>query len=105
MLYFILAPVSHQICRFFAGQTAAKIRCKRHMSETDEFVSASNEGFLMDPVSVATAYQKMKVLCSAISHEIRTDIDIHNQHILPRLGSIHEVHPERLCFFTLVWCS
>ncbi|KAL3699757.1 hypothetical protein R1sor_017779 [Riccia sorocarpa] len=64
-------------------QTAAKKRCRRHMGETDEFVSSSNEGFLMDPMTLAAAYQKMKVLCVNISNEVRTDIDIHNQHVLP----------------------
>ncbi|KAL2652043.1 hypothetical protein R1flu_020171 [Riccia fluitans] len=64
-------------------KTAAKKRCRRHMGETDEFVSSSNEGFLMDPMTLAAAYQKMKALCVNISNEVRTDIDIHNQHVLP----------------------
>jgi hypothetical protein len=65
-------------------QTAAKKRCKRHMSETDEFVSSTNDGFLMDPLTLGAAYQKMKALCMNISNEVRTDIAIHNQHVLPR---------------------
>ncbi|CAM6082195.1 unnamed protein product [Calypogeia fissa] len=64
-------------------KTAAKKRCKRHMSETDEFVSSTSDGFLMDPLTLGTAYQKMKTLCMNISNEVRTDIDIHNQHVLP----------------------
>ncbi|KAG6543633.1 hypothetical protein Mapa_014996 [Marchantia paleacea] len=64
-------------------KAAAKKRCKRHMGETDEFVSSSSEGFLMDPMTLASAYQKMKTLCVNISNEVRTDIDIHNQHVLP----------------------
>ncbi|BBM98900.1 hypothetical protein MPTK1_1g17040 [Marchantia polymorpha subsp. ruderalis] len=64
-------------------KAAAKKRCKRHMGETDEFVSSSSEGFLMDPMTLSAAYQKMKTLCVNISNEVRTDIDIHNQHVLP----------------------
>lgn len=54
------------------------------MSETDEFVSASSDGFLMDPLTLGSAYQKMKTLCTNISTEVRTDIDIDDQHVLPR---------------------
>ncbi|MCO5591361.1 hypothetical protein L7F22_045343 [Adiantum nelumboides] len=64
-------------------QTAAMKRCKRHMAETDEFVSNTNEGFLIDPLTTSSAYQKMINLCNNLSDEIRTDIKIHNQHILP----------------------
>ncbi|KAJ7547018.1 hypothetical protein O6H91_08G065300 [Diphasiastrum complanatum] len=64
-------------------QTAARKRCKRHMAETDEFVSSSNEGFLMDPLTLATAYLKMKNLCLHIREEVRTDIAVHNQLVLP----------------------
>lgn len=68
-------------------QTGVKMRCKRHMMETEEYVSNNSEGFLMDPLSMSTAYQKMKVLCLNISSEVRTDIEIHNKHVLPRYGS------------------
>ena len=57
--------------------------------ETEEYVSSNSDGFLMDPLSMSTAYQKMKTLCLNISSEVRTDIEIHNKHVLPRLG----VHP------------
>jgi len=52
--------------------------------DTEEYVSANSEGFLMDPLSMSTAYQKMKALCLNISCEVRTDIEIHNKHVLPR---------------------
>ncbi|XP_024531111.1 uncharacterized protein LOC9632175 [Selaginella moellendorffii] len=64
-------------------QTAARKRCKRLMAETDEFVATTNDGFLADPLSLATAYLKMKNLCSCVSAEIATDMEIHNQHVLP----------------------
>ena len=54
------------------------------MAETDEFVSNNSEGFLMDSITISTAYLKMKNLCINISNEIQADIKIHNQHVLPR---------------------
>lgn len=53
------------------------------MIETDEYMNSS-EGFLMDTLSMSTAYQKMKTLCLSLSNEIRTDIEIHNKDVLPR---------------------
>lgn len=38
----------------------------------------------MDPMARSTAYQKMVSLCSNIRNEVRTDIKINNQNILPR---------------------
>ncbi|KAJ4730295.1 Pesticidal crystal cry8Ba protein [Melia azedarach] len=64
-------------------QTGAKKRCRKHMVETDEFVSTNSEGFLMDSITMSTAYLKIKNLCINISNEIQTDIKIHNHHILP----------------------
>lgn len=64
-------------------QAAAKKRSRRHMAETDEFIS-SNEGTLMDPLMLSTSYQKMKHLILSMRNEIWTDIQIHNQHVLPR---------------------
>ncbi|KAJ9176723.1 hypothetical protein P3X46_012005 [Hevea brasiliensis] len=64
-------------------QTAAKKRCRKHMIETDEFVSNNSEGFLMDSITISTAYLKMKNLCTSIGKEIQADIKIHNQHIFP----------------------
>ena len=54
------------------------------MLETDEYVTGNSEGIRVDLVTVTTAYQKMKSLCNNLRNEIFTDIDIHNQHILPR---------------------
>ncbi|KAI5339991.1 hypothetical protein L3X38_019265 [Prunus dulcis] len=64
-------------------QTAAKKRYRKHTLETDEFVSTNSEGFLMDSISISTAYLKMKNLCINIQREIQADIKIHNQHVLP----------------------
>ncbi|XP_050204886.1 uncharacterized protein LOC126654923 [Mercurialis annua] len=63
-------------------QAAAKKRSRRHLTETDEFVT-NNEATLMDSLAMSTAYQKMTSLCLNIKNEISTDIEIHNQHILP----------------------
>lgn len=54
------------------------------MLETDEFLSSNSEGFLMDPVTISTAYLKMKNLCVNAGNEIQADIKISNQDILPR---------------------
>ncbi|KAH9545305.1 hypothetical protein CY35_12G041500 [Sphagnum magellanicum] len=64
-------------------QIAARKRCKRHMTETDEYLSNGGDGFLMDSLSMGTAYAKMKTLCMHISSEVRVDIEIHNKHVLP----------------------
>ncbi|XP_057973118.1 uncharacterized protein LOC131161393 isoform X2 [Malania oleifera] len=78
----ILSPEAQiNLCRYF--QVAAKKRSKWHLAETDEFVTNNNEGNLMDALTISTAYQKMKSLCLNIRNEIFTDIEIHNQHILP----------------------
>lgn len=82
LLHDILSPEAQlTLCSYF--QAAARKRSKRHMSETDEFVTNSNEGVLMDALTVSTAYLKMKTLCMNIRNELHTDIQIHNQHILP----------------------
>lgn len=54
------------------------------MAETDEYVSSNSEGFLLDSVTISTAYHKMKNLCLNISNEIEADIKITNEHVLPR---------------------
>ncbi|KAB2613417.1 hypothetical protein D8674_035733 [Pyrus ussuriensis x Pyrus communis] len=64
-------------------ETAAKKRYRKHALDTDEFVSSNSEGFLMDSISISTAYLKMKNLCINIQKEIQADIKIHNQHVLP----------------------
>lgn len=69
---------------FIHVQAAARKRSRRYMLETDEYVSGNSEGIRVDLVTVTTAYQKMKSLCNNLRNEIFTDIEIHNQHILPR---------------------
>ncbi|ERN19071.1 uncharacterized protein LOC18447445 isoform X1 [Amborella trichopoda] len=78
----ILSHEAQMILRNYL-QTAARKRCKRHMLETDELMSCNTDGFLMDPLTISSAYLKMKNLCINISNEIQADIKIHNQHILP----------------------
>lgn len=82
MLHDILSPeVQLKLCRYF--QNATRKRSRRHLSETDEFVSNNNESILLDPVAVSTAYKKMKTLSLNIRNEILTDIEIHKQDLLP----------------------
>ncbi|KAI4337616.1 hypothetical protein L6164_016008 [Bauhinia variegata] len=81
LLHDILSPEAQTaFCHYF--QVAAKKRARRHMSETDEYTN-NNEGSLMDGMTMSTAYQKMKTLCVNLRNEIYTDIQIHNQNILP----------------------
>lgn len=79
-------------------QVAARKRSRRHLTETDEYTTNNSEGILSDPLTITTAYQKMKSLCLNIRNEIRTDIEIHNQHILPRYTSNHLVNTSKLDF-------
>ncbi|GAV66816.1 hypothetical protein CFOL_v3_10326 [Cephalotus follicularis] len=82
LLHDILSPEAQtNLCHYF--QAAAKKRSRRHLSETDEFVTSSTEASFLDIVAMSTAYQKMTTLCLNIKNEIFTDIEIHNQHILP----------------------
>lgn len=82
LLHDILSPEAQtNLTHYF--QAAAKKRSRRHLTETDEFVNNNNEATLMDSVAMSTAYQKMSSLCMNIKNEIQTDIEIHNQHILP----------------------
>ncbi|KAK2647676.1 hypothetical protein Ddye_015165 [Dipteronia dyeriana] len=82
LLHDILSQDAQTVLKNYL-QTAAKKRCRKHMVETDEFVSSSSEGFLMDSITISTAYLKVKNLCINIRNEIHSDIEIHNQHILP----------------------
>nr|XP_027063036.1 uncharacterized protein LOC113689466 isoform X1 [Coffea arabica] len=82
LLHDILAEDSQTILRNYL-QTAAMKRCRKHMLETDEFLSSNSEGFVIDSMTMTTAYLKMKNLCFKISSEIQADLKIHNQHILP----------------------
>ncbi|TVU28606.1 hypothetical protein EJB05_20129 [Eragrostis curvula] len=82
LLHDILSPEAQlRLCGYF--QAAARKRSRRYMLETDEYVSGNSEGIRMDLVTITTAYQKMKSLCNNLRNEIFTDIEIHNQHILP----------------------
>ncbi|CAN6253199.1 unnamed protein product [Urochloa humidicola] len=82
LLHDVLSPEAQlRLCGYF--QAAARKRSRRHMLETDEYVTGNSEGIRVDLVTVTTAYQKMKSLCNNLRNEIFTDIEIHNQHILP----------------------
>ncbi|KAL3630486.1 hypothetical protein CASFOL_023470 [Castilleja foliolosa] len=82
LLHDIFLPeMQSKLCRYF--QNATKKRSRRHLSETDEFVSNNTENILMDPVALSTAYKKVKSLCLNIRNEILTDIEIHKQDLLP----------------------
>ncbi|CAN8265714.1 unnamed protein product [Cochlearia groenlandica] len=80
LLHDILSPEGQEILKNYL-QTAAKKRCRMHMAETDEYVNS--EGFLLDSVTISTAYLKMKNLFLSISNEVEIDIKITNQHVLP----------------------
>ncbi|CAO2037558.1 unnamed protein product [Urochloa humidicola] len=82
VLHDILSKEAQDILRSYL-QTAAAKRCRRHMIETDEFLSSNNDSLLTDPMTISAAYLKMKTLCINISREIQADIKIHNQNILP----------------------
>ncbi|KAG9448831.1 hypothetical protein H6P81_008796 [Aristolochia fimbriata] len=82
LLHDILSHDAQMTLRNYLQKAAMK-RCRRHMVDTDEFMSSNGEGFLVDPITISTAYVKMKTLCTNISSEIQADIKIHNQHILP----------------------
>ncbi|KAF3796840.1 hypothetical protein EJ110_NYTH00677 [Nymphaea thermarum] len=82
LLHDVLSLEAQNILRTYL-QTAARKRCKRHMLETDEYMSANADGFLTDMETMSTAYRKMKTLCINVSSEIYKDIKIHNQHIFP----------------------
>ena len=80
--------ISFPVCSLYelaiTLQAAAKKRSRRHQAETDEFILSNNDGALMDPTTLSISYQKMKFLILSIKNEIFTDIEIHNQNVLPR---------------------
>ncbi|XP_071715042.1 uncharacterized protein [Rutidosis leptorrhynchoides] len=100
LIHDILSPDGQALLTSYL-QAAARKRCRKHMVDTDEFVASNSDGFLMDSIAITTAYLKMKNLCITLSDEIKTDIKIHNQHILPSsidLSSITaEVYSSELC--------
>ncbi|KAE8725009.1 hypothetical protein F3Y22_tig00009023pilonHSYRG00059 [Hibiscus syriacus] len=80
LLHDILSPEAQtNLCHYF--QAAARNRSRRHLAETDEFVTTNDEPNFLDPFSVSTAYQNMA--CRNIKNEILTATEIHNQHIFP----------------------
>ncbi|XP_077213565.1 pesticidal crystal cry8Ba protein [Tasmannia lanceolata] len=82
LLHDILSPETQlKLCSYF--QAAAKKRSRRQLIETDEFVAGNGEGTSTDALTHSTAYQKMKALCLNIRNEVYTDIEIHEQHVLP----------------------
>jgi hypothetical protein len=56
---------------------------RRHLLETDEFITSHADVSVMDVVTFTSAYRKVISLCNNTRDEISTDIEIHNQHILP----------------------
>ncbi|GJU02566.1 hypothetical protein Tco_1112904 [Tanacetum coccineum] len=100
LIHDILTPDGQALLTNYL-QAAARKRCRKHMVDTDEFVASNTEGFLMDSIAITTAYLKMKILCINLSDEIKTDIKIHNQHVLPSsidLSSITAaVYSSELC--------
>ncbi|PON38807.1 pesticidal crystal cry8Ba protein [Parasponia andersonii] len=80
LLHDILSPEAQlKLCRYF--QAATKKRLRRHVAETDEFiVPRGNEG---TPIDLSTSYEKIRYLILNIRNEIFTDVEIHNQHVLP----------------------
>ncbi|XP_021989472.1 uncharacterized protein LOC110886025 isoform X1 [Helianthus annuus] len=100
LIHDILSPDGQALLTNYL-QAAARKRCRKHMVDTDEFVASNTDGFLMDSIAITTAYLKMKNLCINLSDEIKTDIKIHNQHILPSsidLSSITAaVYSSELC--------
>ncbi|XP_050903449.1 uncharacterized protein LOC127117468 isoform X1 [Lathyrus oleraceus] len=87
-LHDILSPDAQTILQKYL-QTAARKRCRKHMMETDEFMSGTSESYQLDTITISTAYLKMKNLCISIRNEIQADIKInshntiHGQHIFP----------------------
>ncbi|KAF8086211.1 hypothetical protein N665_0632s0031 [Sinapis alba] len=82
LLHDILSPEDQSnLCHYF--QAAAKKRSTRHIGETDEFVTNNNDPNFWNPSSTSAAYQKMSMVCKNVKNEIYTDVEIHNQNILP----------------------
>uniref|UniRef100_A0A1D1Z558 Calcium-dependent secretion activator n=1 Tax=Anthurium amnicola TaxID=1678845 RepID=A0A1D1Z558_9ARAE len=82
LLHDILSPEAQlKLCGYF--EAAVKKRSRRHLAETDEFIANNLEGCMVNNMSLSTAYQKMKALCSSIRNEVYTDIEIHDHHVLP----------------------
>ncbi|CAH8364024.1 unnamed protein product [Eruca vesicaria subsp. sativa] len=82
LLHEIMSPEDQtNLCHYF--QVGAKNRSRRHIGETDEFVTNKNDPNFWDPSSVLAAYQKMTMVCKNVKNEIYSDVEIYNQDILP----------------------
>ncbi|KAJ4758225.1 transmembrane protein [Rhynchospora pubera] len=100
LLHDILSPAGQDLLRNYL-QNAVEKRCKRHMLETEEFVSSNSDRLLTDTLIAKTAYAKMKNLCLILSKEIEADIKIYNQNVLPSCIDLPKiaanVYSTRLC--------
>ncbi|XP_078154490.1 uncharacterized protein LOC144549583 [Carex rostrata] len=82
LLHDVLSPAGQDLLRNYFQNSVEK-RCKRHMLETEEFVSMNSDRLMTDTLTAKTAYAKMKNLCLILGKEIEADIKIYNQNILP----------------------
>ncbi|KAL0909052.1 hypothetical protein M5K25_023574 [Dendrobium thyrsiflorum] len=94
LLHDILSPEAQlKLCSYF--QVAAKKRSRRQLAETDEFIGSgtagTSGGTTMEALTLTTAYEKMKTLCLNIRNEIFTDIEIHDQHVLPSFVDLSNI--------------
>ncbi|MCO5595228.1 hypothetical protein L7F22_049267 [Adiantum nelumboides] len=96
LLHDILSVEAQKTLSYYF-QKAAKKRCRCHLAESDEFVSANNEGFLMDPMTTAKAYSKLKALCVSMCNEAQADIALHNQDILPSCIDLPNITADVYC--------
>ncbi|KAF4350413.1 hypothetical protein F8388_004661 [Cannabis sativa] len=93
LMHDILSPEAQlKFCRYF--QAATQKRLRRHLTETDEFVMSNNEG---TPVDISISYEKMKSLILNVRNEIFTDVEIHNQHVLPSFIELPNISSSIYC--------
>ncbi|OAY66910.1 hypothetical protein ACMD2_14233, partial [Ananas comosus] len=82
LLHDILSPEAQlKLCSYF--QAAARKRSRRHLHDTDEYIARTAETSIMDDMAISIGYQKMRSLCYNLRNEVFTDIEIHNQDVLP----------------------
>ncbi|XP_020586710.1 uncharacterized protein LOC110028968 [Phalaenopsis equestris] len=94
LLHDILSPEAQlKLSSYF--QVAAKKRSRRQLSETDEFIGSSTAGTsggtTTEALTLTTAYEKMKNVCLNVRNEIFTDIEIHDQHVLPSFLTLRNI--------------
>ncbi|KAI0492413.1 hypothetical protein KFK09_026684 [Dendrobium nobile] len=80
LLHDILSQEGQNTLRNYFKTAAAK-RCRRYLVDTEEFMSVNCD--VTEPITISTAYSKMRTLCLNISGEIQADMKIQNQNILP----------------------